>query len=217
MKLTRKVMKNNLFILTKHSLPYIGYSFLAFVIFTILDLDFFAFVALVFMLFSAYIFRNPEREYPSFQENSITSPADGNVIAIKKLTDSEYSYRIDIDSSYFDVSFLRMPLNAKVEKLAFYRGTRVSRNSKLFNDLNEYTELLLSDKQANKIRIVHRLKQSFAPLFIDVLHNDELMKCSRYGVMLNGISSIYVPKSFRVNVVLGDRVKASESLLGYFS
>lgn len=210
-------MKNNLFIFTKHSLPYIGYSFLAFVIFAILDLDFFAFVALVFMLFSAYTFRNPEREYSSFQANSVTSPVDGNVVAIKELNDSEYSYKIDVDSSYFNVSFLRVPLNAKVEKLAVYRGTRVGRNSKLFNDLNEYAELLLSDKQANKIKIVHKVKQSFAPLFMDISYNDELTKCSRYGVMLNGVSSIYVPKSFKINVVLGDKVKASESLLGYFS
>jgi len=35
--------------------------------------------------------------------------------------------------------------------------------------------------------------------------------------MMSGISELYLPKNFRLNISQGDEVKASQTLLGYFS
>lgn len=199
----------------KNSLPYIAYSFAAFIIFLILDLEFLAVAAFGFMIFCVYIFRNPLREYFSVEERNVMSPVDGTVVKVDNLNDYEYMYKIVIDSGYLDVSILRAPLNAKVNLLRMQRGTRVSKKSKLFYDLNENIALSLVDSAGHNIKIVHRLKQSFAPLMLDIPKNNELVKFSSYGVMLCGMTEIYLPKNFKFNIEAGTKVLASQTVLGH--
>lgn len=210
-------MNNNLLIFNKHSLKYVGFSFLAFVIFLIIDLDLFALVTFAFMVFSAYVFRNPEKLLLSDEHNSVVSPVDGTIIDIEDIEDAQYAYKVDINSNYFDVSFLRAPFNAKVESLNIVRGARLGKNSKLFESLNEYVNLVFIDNNDNKIKVVHKLTRSFAPLFLDIAVNDALIKSSSYGVMLSGVTTIYLPHSFNLDTKVGNKVSASETLLGSFA
>ena len=210
-------MGNNLMILHQHSLKYIAYSFVAFVVLLMLDLELLSLVAFIFMAFSAYVFRNPEKLFLSHEQNSVTFPVDGTIISVEEIKDSEYAYKVDVKSSYFDISFLRTPFDAKVTSLNIVRGARLSADSKLYDNLNEYAELLFIDKNDNKMRVIHKLTRSFAPLFIDVSTDDEVMKSARYGAMLSGITSIYLPHSFKLNATVGNKVSASETLLGFYA
>jgi phosphatidylserine decarboxylase len=211
-----KAMKSNLFLFSRSSLPYIAGSFAVFLIFSILDLELLAILSIAFMFFAAYTFRNPQREYRTFETNSVVSPVDGTVINVEEIEDDSYAYKIVIESSYTDISILRAPLDAKVVSLSVQRGTRVSSKSKLFYDLNENALLTIADKDGHEIQISHRLTQSFAPLMFDIANNDELVKLSPYGVMLCGITEIYLPKGFKSSVASGAKVFASETLLGHF-
>lgn len=210
-------MRNNLFIIAKSGWSYIGYALLAFVIFSILDLDLLAFASFLLSVFFIYVFRNPEKEMPFFQPNSVVAPVDGVVTTIQQLEDSEYAYKIDIESSYFNIGVLRFPMDAKVETVTVVKGSRVAKNSKLFPLLNEYAELVFVDNAENKVKVLHRLKQSFAPIDIDLVKNQELMQRTRYGTMINGVTSIYLKSNFRLNVSVGQETSASETLIGYFS
>jgi phosphatidylserine decarboxylase len=78
-------------------------------------------------------------------------------------------------------------------------------------------ELVFEDSNKNRIKVVHRVKQSFAPLYLDVIELQNLRQTSRYGMMINGVTTLYFPSNFRVNVNVGNELKASESLMGYFS
>ena len=210
-------MKNNLFIIAQSGWSYILTSFALFVFFTILDFDFFGFVAFFTTLFLLVIFRNPERELVSFEEDSILSPVDGVVSAITELDDSEYAYRVDIQSGYLDVSLLRTPIYSHVQSINLSNGSRLSKASKHLETLNENVEIIFEDKKNNKIKVKHTLTQSFAPLMIDIIKSQTLLKSSRYGVMLSGVTSIYLPSNVRVNVNLANEVKASQTLIGFFS
>jgi len=209
-------MNNDLFILHRHSFSYLGYSFIAFIVLLVLDLEILAFFALIFFLFSAFVFRNPEKALNTFEENALLSLMDGRVTKIEELEDSEYGYKLDITSSYMDVSMLRAPFDAKVKSFNLKRGARLSYNAQNFSALNENIVLIFENKSGKNIKVVHRLTQSFAPLFIDTTEGSLLAKTSRYGVMLCGVTSIYIPKSFKLNVHVTDEVSASETLLGYF-
>lgn len=209
-------MENNLFILHKHSFKYIAYAFVAFLVLSMLDLELLAIAAFVFMLFSAYIFRNPEKSFSSHEENALLSPVDGKLLSIQEIEDDTYGYKIEVESGYRDVSILRVPFNATVQKIELFKGTRVSKKSKLFEALNEYAVIELADEQENKIKLIHRLERSFAPLYIDIIEGEKVHKASRYGVMLNGVTTIYLPKAFKLNVNVGNQLSGSETLLGYF-
>lgn len=210
-------MRSNLFIIAQSGWNYVIGSLSLFILFMLFDFDLLAFLAFLSTVVFLYVFRNPERELLSFEEESILSPVDGVVSAITELENSEYVYRIDIQSSYLDVSLLRSPLNAHVDSLEHYKGTRVSKESHLSENLNENVEIVFSDKKSNKIKVKHTLTQSFAPLQIDILDSQTLLKSSRYGLMLCGVTSIYLPANVRVNVNLANEVKASQTLIAFLS
>ena len=210
-------MRSNLLPVAKESLKYL-YSFsIAFIIFMVLDFEILALGAFIGLIYIAYSFRNPERQLPLFEMNSVLSSSDGIVTSITELIDDEYAYKIEIESNCTDVGLLRAPLNAKVVRIDLYNGTRVSKKSKLFNDTNENVTLVFEDEKNHKVKIVHRLKKSFAPLYIDVRESKNIHQTSRYGLMVNGTTSIYLPSDFRLNVTVRNELKASETLLGYFS
>jgi len=207
---------SNLFIIAKSGWSYVIAAFLFWLFFVSIDFNILAFIAFVALLFFVYVFRNPERELKNFEDSSILSPVDGVVSAIEELEDSEYAYRVDIVSAYFDVSLLRSPINATIKELSIQKGARVSNMSAL-SKINENVTLLLCDSNNNQIKITHTLAQSFAGLDIDVVAEQKLLKSSRYGLMLCGVSSIYLPKNVRLDLHLSAKLKASETLIGFFS
>jgi phosphatidylserine decarboxylase len=169
-------------------------------------------------MFFIFIYRNPERESIFYKEDSVICPSDGRVIAIDELKDnSEYTYKITIDNTYLDVSLLRVPFTSIVSFFKNEKGARVSSKSSLFSKINENSEIIFQDTKKNKLKIIHTLKQSVTPLDINIMNNKELLQGSRYGIMLNGITSIYLPQNFRVNLSVGAEVKASKTLVGYFT
>ncbi len=210
-------MKTNLLPLAKEGISYFLYSLAFFILFLLLDFDFLAFLTFTITLFIGYSFRNPERELCVFEASSFLSPVDGIVQSIEELEDNEYAYKIEIQSSCTDVAVLRVPSNAIVSKLLKYNGARTSKDSKLFTTLNENAEISFITQEENKFKIIHTLERSFAPLFIELDEKQKLFQTARYGLMLNGRTSIYLPQNFRANITIGSELKASESLMGYFS
>jgi len=211
------VMKSNLLPLAKEGISYFLYSLAFFILFLLFDFDFLAFLTFFLTLFIVYSFRNPERELSVFEARSFLSPVDGIVESIEELEDDEYAYKINILSSCSDVSVLRVPANASVSQLLKYNGARTSKNSKLFTTLNENAEISFVTLEENKFKIMHTLERSFAPLFIELETKQKLLQTTRCGLMLNGKTSIYLPQNFRVNITIDSELKASESLMGYFS
>ena len=210
-------MKSNLFPIVKQGWNYIAYSFGAFIVLNIFNLEFFAFFAFALMLFFIFVFRNPERELPRFGMNSVVCPVDGKVLAIDEIKDSEFAYKITLESSYLDVGVLRVPIDGKVILLQKQSGTRLSFTKQLSTKLNENISLIIEDENANKVKISHILKQSFCEIKIDTIKSQDLFQSSRYGMMIDGITVIYLPQNFRLNISIGNELKGSESLLGYFS
>ena len=210
-------MKNNFFPVAKEGWIYIIYSLLAASIFYALDLMLLSLLSSFLLVNYLFIFRNPERNLPTFQDGCVVSPCDGIVQAITEVDDTEFLYRVDIDSSYLDVSVLRVPMNAALDSIISKNGSRSSQKSKLFTDLNENTQLIFSDKVGNKLKIVHTLKQSLVPLFTDIKKSQQLNQTQRYGIMNNGVTTVYFPSNFRLDIHVGDELRASNSLVGYFS
>lgn len=210
-------MKNNLLPIAKEGWSYIGYAFASLVIFSILDFDFLQIVSFVFLVFFLFVFRNPERELLSFQESSVLCPVDGEVIAIDDLNDPEFAYKVTIDTAYKDVGILRAPMNASVISCIKVNGSRLSLEDPLALKTNENINLLLQDSKENKIKISHTVKQSLCGVHVNIDKGNTTVQSARYGLMVNGRTELYLPKNFRLSLILGEKTTASESLVGYFS
>lgn len=210
-------MNNNLLPIAKEGFKHIGFAFIAFILFSIFDFDFLEIISFIVVLFLLFVYRNPERISRYFEEKSIVSPVDGTVISIEELENSEYAYKIEIDSSYFDISLLRAPLSATVKSVDIKQGAKLSKSSPHFRDLNERVEIVFEDNFKNSIKLQHILNRSINTIKINLMENENVLQGNRYGLMLNGITTMYLPQNFRVNISVGQEVDASRSLVGYFS
>jgi len=209
-------MNNDTLPISKEGWNYIGYSIAIFILFVILHLDILSFIALAFIAFFAYIYRNPERELSPFGEGNVVSPSDGTVVYVENLVDSEYAYRVEIDSRCLDVGFLRTPLNATVVDIEMVYGTKLPTSSDLFSKLNESTTITFVDDNKNRLQIKHLSKVSFDDLKMDIVADQKVAISSRYGFMMNGLTSIYLPKNFKLDIRAGSKVIASKTLIGSF-
>jgi hypothetical protein len=200
--------------ITQFRFKYLGVGLVLFFIFVMLDLELLALISAVGIVGVLYAFRDPEIELHRFEEGSIVAPNDGVVREITMLEDgNDYGVKITIESSYKDISLLRVPCDAKVESFTIVHGTRVCKKSSLFTLLNENGEVVFQDKEGGKIKVQHRLKRSFAPLFFDLNTHKEVLQTARYGVAFNAVVTLYLPKGYSVVVDETQRVKSAESVL----
>lgn len=210
-------MKNNLLPIAKEGFTRIGFTIIAFIIFSFFDFNLLEFLSFLTLLFLIYVYRNPERMIPSFEELSVVSPVDGVLLSIEELKNEEYSYKLEINSNYLNVSLLRAPLNSVIKNIDVNHGARLSHTSILSRYINERVELIFQDNYKNKIKVSHILKQSFDNIKLDIMNKESLIQGSRYGLMVNGITTLYLPQNFRINVSIGEELNSSQSLIGYLS
>jgi phosphatidylserine decarboxylase len=210
-------MKNNLLPVLKEGWNFIAWAFGLFVLFSLLDCDVLEFLSFIAVAILIYLYRNPEREMPLFQNSSVTSPVDGTVLSIEELEDAEYGYKIEIESNFSNVAVLRVPMSSSLQEIEHKKGTRLSRHSPLFSKINENTTLVFENIDGNKVKVVHTCKQSFDGIHTDIIKAQNLAQSFRYGTMINGVTTLYLPRNFRLNINVSNELRASETLIGYFS
>lgn len=213
-----KTMRNNLYPVAKDGFKYIFAAVILFFVFHFVAFTFLEFFSFLAILFFIYIFRNPERVAQNYESKSVSSPVDGIVSAIEEIEEDGYMYKLTIDSSYLDVSLLRAPMVSVITDLEVQKGTRLSQKySSLAKKLNSRLTLVFENNTGNKVRVTHRLKQSFEEIGCDAQVSQSLLQGARYGTMIYGTTTLYLPTNFRLNVQVGSQVNASDTLIGYFS
>jgi phosphatidylserine decarboxylase len=210
-------MRNNLLPILKEGWNFIAWAFALVVIFALLDYAILEFLSFIAFAGFVYLYRNPERELPLFQNSSVTSPVDGTVVSIEELQDVEYGYKIAIESDFSNVAVLRVPVSASLKEIEHKKGTRVSKFSPLFSKTNENALLVFENIDGNRVKVLHTCKQSFDGIHLDIITAQNLPQSYRYGTMINGITTLYLPRNFRLNINVSNELKGSETLIGYFS
>lgn len=214
-KTREKKMNSNLLPIAKDGWGYISYSIIAFLVFWFLGCDFLQFFSFLIILLFLYIFRNPERQMPSLEKGGIISPVDGTITSITELQDNDFSHMISIESSYCNVSILRSPIKSNVKSINVLNGAKLSKSSKLSSKLNGSVEFLFEDNNSNVIKVTHQGMLNFSDIKFDAFVSKGLIQGSRYGVMTRGITNIYFPKNTKIDVTVGSKLKACESIVGY--
>jgi phosphatidylserine decarboxylase len=182
-----------------------------------------AILAVIFGIFSAWawwfflllllctiaFFRDPEREVPS-DANLIVAPADGTVMDIVELSETEVlkqkTLRIGIFLSIFDVHTNRAPIGGRV----IYRQRRPG----LFldarrKDCSEKNESITWAFESPRVTIVARqITGAIARRIVPWANvGDELKKGDRFGMIRFGSrTELYLPLSAIVLVKVGDHV-----------
>jgi phosphatidylserine decarboxylase len=176
----------------------------------------------LFVAFTAYFFRDPEPMVPS-QPKLVLAPGHGKVDTIDTTTEDEFMggecQRISIFLSVFDVHVQNSPTTGRV---AFFKHTPGQYLNAMRADCAKYNENVLVgfesvDPTGAKIGIrliAGLIARRIVPF---VVHNDAVQRGERISLIQFGSRvDVYLPKSAKIKVQLGDRVVGGQSVLASF-
>ena len=172
----------------------------------------------LFILFSLYFFRDPVRISLS-EANQMVSPADGKVVQILDVDDSEIgkAKQISIFLSVFNVHCQRVPLAGKVISTFYNPGKFLAAfNHKASMD-NEQTAIVFETESGSKYK-VKQIAGLIARRILNYMEPEMVVeKGQRLGFIRFGSRvDIIVPSNFKINVSLGDVVEGNLSIIGEF-
>ena len=172
----------------------------------------------IFILFSLYFFRDPVR-IPLGGVNQMVSPADGKVVQILDINDSEIgkAKQISIFLSVFNVHCQRVPLSGKVISTFYNPGKFLAAfNHKASMD-NEQTAIVFETESGTKYK-VKQIAGLIARRILNYMEAEMVVeKGQRLGFIRFGSRvDIIVPPNFKINVSLGDIVEGNISIIGEF-
>ncbi len=178
-----------------------------------------AILGLVLMLFMCFFFRNPRRSGPEMPD-SLTSPADGQVMAITPMDQTDFiegpAIRITIFLSIFNVHINRAPMAGTVSWHHYRPGQFLPAFKSHASDLNERNAIGIS--QGDRRIVVHQITGFVARRIVcDVKPGDLLKQRQRFGLIRFGsCTELICPANVEVIVKPGDRVKGGITVLARF-
>jgi phosphatidylserine decarboxylase len=167
--------------------------------------------------FCCWFFRDPERAAPG-DERLIVSPADGKVIDVRSVQDTELlgapATRISIFMSPLNVHVNRSPVAGRIEALKHTHGRFHAAFADKASDDNERNAMLLSG--GGRRFLVVQIAGALARRIVCRRGRGEaLARGERYGLIMFGSRvDLYVPPDVTVRVGVGERVRAGVSVVG---
>lgn len=201
--------------------PFIGFAAFTTLVLAILGYDFFALLLMFLTAFVLYFFRDPERISPE-DEDALVSPADGKVILIEKVFDDrfvkEHAYKVSIFMNVFNVHVNRMPFSATVTRVQYSPGLFFSANTERGALENEACGLILDTKNNRKIAVVQIAGLIARRIVCWAVKGDSLERGERFGLIRFGSRvDLYLPQQVQLEVSLGQKVRAGETVIGYLT
>ena len=200
-----------------------GYSFIGAAAFTtfvfaLLELIIPALLGLTTTFFIIYFFRDPDRTIPN-SGGLFVSPADGKIVAAGTVENSTYyegtCLKISVFMSVFNVHVNRMPCEGKVKKISYNPGKYFSANLDKASKENEQNAVYLETEDGKEICTVQIAGLIARRIICRVQEGDEVDRGQRFGMICFGSRlDVYLPKDSKLNVAVGDIVKAGTSVLG---
>jgi phosphatidylserine decarboxylase len=173
----------------------------------------------LFVLFTFYFFRDPEAAVPT-GKNLVLAPGHGKVDTIDTTTEPEFMggecQRISIFLSVFDVHVQNAPL---LGRIAFFKHSPGQYLNAMRADCSKYNENVLIGIEAGEpmgekigVRLIAGLiARRIVPW---IAQNDLVQRGERISLIQFGSRvDVYLPKSAKIKVQLGDRVVGGESIL----
>lgn len=201
--------------------PFIAFAALMTLTAAILGYDIVALVALLLTAFVLYFFRDPERISPD-EDDVVVSPADGKVILVEKVFDDkfvkEHVYKVSIFMNVFNVHVNRVPYAGTVVKTQYFPGMFFSANTERGALENEACALTIATANNRKLAVVQVAGLIARRIVCWAGKGDELVRGERFGLIRFGSRvDLYLPLQMQLEVAVGQKVVAGETVLGYLA
>ena len=179
-----------------------------------------AYVGYLLTLFTLWFFRNPERKTPK-NSNYIISSADGKVCLIDNaIPPQEVQFgtnqmlRICVFMNVFNVHVNRSPIEGKIDKVIYKKGSFFNASLDKASEKNERSSMIISNTNGTQLVVVQIAGLIARRILSFVSDNQYLDQGERYGLIRFGSRvDIYMPLNSSINCKVGDKVIAGESVL----
>jgi len=168
-------------------------------------------------LFVLQFFRDPPREIPQ-GEGLVLCPADGRVIVVGEAPDpyrgGARSLKVSIFMNVFNVHSQRSPVDGTVKETAYSKGLFVNAAFDKASSDNERNALVLGLANGVEISCVQVAGLIARRILCYAKPGEALKRGQRYGFIRFGSRvDVYLPPGSRPRVAIGDKVKASSTVL----
>ncbi|MBI2877793.1 MAG: phosphatidylserine decarboxylase family protein [Candidatus Tectomicrobia bacterium] len=173
-------------------------------------------VCLALAAFVAFFFRDPVRLVPQ-QANAILSPADGKVVAIRKIEESDLPHKeafcISIFLSLFDVHINRSPYAGRVVRTHYHAGRFLPAFQEKASLLNEQNSIWI-EHEGFQIKVTQIAGLIARRIACWVKEGDTLYPGDKLGLIKFGSRvDIFLPPNCQILVEMGDKIKGGETVI----
>ncbi len=171
--------------------------------------------------FVVYFFRDPERVIPN-DPRGVVSPADGRIIVIEKVKDDRFLHeralKISIFMSVLNVHVNRIPYEAVVNDVQYQSGQFFPADQARASFENESNTLILGIDGDERMAVVQVAGILARRIVCWAEVGDKLRKGQRFGMIRFGSRlDVYLPLRTQVEVSVGQRTIAGQTILGYLT
>ena len=208
--------------------PFIIYSFLTLVLINIvfsLGIPFFLFfpfviISLVLFVFIIQFFRNPER-LVNTDNNAIICPADGKVVVIEEVEETEYfkdrRIQVSIFMSPLNVHINRVPVTGKTRYVKYHPGKYLVAWHPKASTENEMATTVIEDETGRPV-LIRQIAGAMARRIITYLQEgNPVQQGQELGFIRFGSRvDVLLPLDAKIAVKLNQKVKGNKDIIAHW-
>ncbi len=172
----------------------------------------------IFTLFCVNFFRDPARNIPEAPD-AVISPADGRIVVVERALDpyrQTEALKISVFMNVFDVHSQRAPVSGVVTEVKYTAGKFLNASLDKSSTENERNAVLMTTRTGRELTFVQVAGLVARRVLCYTNKGDNLVRGERYGFIRFGSRvDVYLPLDAKANVAIGDKVRASETILAY--
>jgi phosphatidylserine decarboxylase len=170
-------------------------------------------------LFVIFFFRDPERGIP-LGEKAILSPADGKVIQVQPCLEERFlkgpAIKVSVFMSLFDVHVNRNPLSGRIVASSYSSGKFLRADLDRASAANEQNALLVETAEGARLLVIQIAGLIARRIVCWVKKGDSVVRGQRFGLIRFGSRlDIYLPQATRLQVRVGQKALAGQTILGH--
>ena len=173
------------------------------------------------LLWTISFFRVPHREI-SINDNQIIASADGEVVAIEEVEETEYfkdkRVMVSVFMSPFNVHVNWYPISGEVIYTKYHKGKYLAAYNPKSSTDNERNTIVVQNKNGEAV-LFRQIAGVMARRIISYAKTKEIInQGDEFGIIRFGSRvDFYIPTSAKIAVKIGDNVKAKHSVIADFN
>ena len=172
----------------------------------------------VIVVWSFTFFRVPTNRTTTIEENAVVSAADGEVVVIEEVEETEYFHdkriQVSIFMSAYNVHVNWFPMNGVVSYYKYHPGKKLFAINPKSSELNERNTLVVKDEQGREV-LFRQIAGVIARRIICHVDKGATAKVGEeFGLIRFGSRvDFFLPIDSEVKVKIGDKVRGKISVI----